>query len=251
MDLQIDDTKVKKAFKSLFAHEMKKNNSKVESVWLMINTWKPVDLVKSAPKRIPLKHALQTAGTRRCIFTRDSQKKYKQILVSKKIKGIHKVIGISKLRKDYSSIAKRRELMSEYDVFLVDKRIIHLLPDVLGKEVYKKRKEPMPFDFSAADLQKEVLAAARSTYMHFNYGTCYALKIATTALNHFQAFENFINALPDIVKGVYGGSENIRSLQVKTAESASLPLYDANQDGQQQETAKNDEEEEEEEEDWS
>lgn len=149
---------VKKAFKSLFAHEMKKNNSKVESVWLMINTWKPVDLVKSAPKRMyvsrwfdlehvvdkfshrPLKHALQTAGTRRCIFTRDSQKKYKQILVSKKIKGIHKVIGISKLRKDYSSIAKRRELMSEYDVFLVDKRIIHLLPDVLGKEVYKKRK---------------------------------------------------------------------------------------------------------------
>ncbi|KAI9277231.1 ribosomal protein L1/ribosomal biogenesis protein [Phascolomyces articulosus] len=242
--LQIDEAKARKAFKALYKHEKQSNNNVVEGIWLTIATKKNIDLVKSTPLSIPLRHATQTPETRRCLFTKDPQKTYKDMLISKKIKGVHKIIGISKLKKEYGSPEKRRELFSEYDAFLTDKRIAHLLPRILGKEFYKKRKEPMPVDLSKEDLQKEILRAVRSTFMHFNYGNFYAVKIATTGQSDVQAFENCMGALPHIIKGVYGGTKNIRSLQIKTSESTSLPIYD---DGNANEDQDNEDEDEEEE----
>ncbi|KAI8149197.1 ribosomal protein L1/ribosomal biogenesis protein [Fennellomyces sp. T-0311] len=241
--LKIDDNKARKAFKALYKHEQQKKNASVETVWLTIATKNNIDLVKSAPLCIPLRHAVQTPETQRCLFTKDPQKTFKDLLISKKIKGVHKVIGISKLKKEYASSEKKRQLLSDYGAFLADKRIAHLLPRVLGKEFYKKRKEPMPVDLRAEDLQKEILRAVRSTYMHFNYGKFYAVRIATTGQSDIQAFENCIEALPHILKGVVGGSKNIRSLQIKTSESMSLPLYE---DGEQDDEV----EEEGDEEEW-
>ncbi|KAG2224055.1 hypothetical protein INT45_004936, partial [Circinella minor] len=223
----IDESKARKAFKALYKHEKEKDNSVIETVWLTIATRKNIDLIKSTPLSIPLRHAIQTPATRRCLFTKDPQKTFKDLLISKKIKGVHKVIGISKLKKEYGSPEKKRALFSEYDAFLTDKRIAHLLPRILGKEFYKKRKEPMPVDLMKEDLQKEILRAVRSTFMQFNYGNFYAVKIATTGQSDVQAFENCMQALPHIIKGVYGGTKNIRSLQIKTSESTSLPIYDA------------------------
>lgn len=60
-----------------------------------------------------------------------------------------------------------------------------------------------------------------------------AIKIASTALNDSQAYDNFIEALPEIIKGVWGGADNIRSLHIKTADSTSLPVYEANVDTQE------------------
>ncbi|KAI9485108.1 ribosomal protein L1/ribosomal biogenesis protein [Zychaea mexicana] len=243
--LQIDDSKARKAFKALYKHEQqKKDDNVVEPVWLTIATQKNIDLVKSTPLSIPLRHATQTPDTRRCLFTKDPQKTYKDLLIAKKIKGVHKVIGISKLKKEYASPEKKRELFSEYGAFLTDKRIAHLLPRILGKEFFKKRKEPMPVDLTKEDLQKEILRAVRSTYMHFNYGNYYAIKIATTGQSDLQAFENCIEALPHILKGVYGGSKNIRSLHIKTSESTSLPVYEGGQKNEEEEEQIEDEEEE-------
>ncbi|KAI9312005.1 60S ribosomal protein L10A [Dichotomocladium elegans] len=130
-------------------------------------------------------------------------------------------------------------------MFLADKRIVHLLPKVLGKEFYKKHKQPMPVDLANPELQKEILRALRSTYMHFNYSDNCAVKIATTALNDRQAFENLITALPEIIKGVYGGADNIRKLHVKTADSTSLEIYNSEEAVEQE----NEEDEEDEDDD--
>ena len=52
-----------------------------------------------------------------------------------------------------------------------------------------------------------------------------------------------MQALPHIIKGVYGGTKNIRSLQIKTSESTSLPIYDAGKIDEENDNDDDDEEE--------
>ncbi|KAF7731737.1 hypothetical protein EC973_008251 [Apophysomyces ossiformis] len=245
--LQIDESKAKRAFKALYKHEKTRQTNGIQWIWLMINTFNPVDLGKGRPTRVPLKHAIQSANTRRCLFTKDPQRTYKDLLVSKKIKGIHKVISISKLKKEYTAEAKQ-QLFSEFDVFMADQPVLTSLPNLLGRQWYKKRKEPIPVDLTKKDIQKEIRKAAKSTYMNFHTGSCCAIKLASTEHNMIQAYENLIESIETIVKTVPGGAENIRSLQVKTAESTSLPVYEAEAlDENENEERDSDSEEEEEE----
>jgi ribosome biogenesis protein UTP30 len=91
-------------------------------------------------------------------------------------------------------------------------------------------REPIPLDMYKQDLQKEILRTAKSTYMNFHTGTVHAIKIATTAQDDKIAFENFMSAYQKIIEATPGGEDNIRSFQIKTANSISLPLYDAKED---------------------
>ncbi|RCH84992.1 Ribosomal L1 domain-containing protein 1, partial [Rhizopus stolonifer] len=123
-----------------------------------------------------------------------------------------------------------RQLMQDFGMFMAEKSIVTDLYNVLGKEVYKKRREPIPIDLHKPDLQKEVLRTAKSTYMNFHTGSCYAVKIATTGQDDKIAFENFMSAYDKIVAATPGGYDNIRSFQIKTANSISLPIYDVKTD---------------------
>ena len=51
-----------------------------------------------------------------------------------------KVISLNKLHKNYHSFEAKRQLCSLYDVFLCDDAIYHLLPKVLGKTFFSKKK---------------------------------------------------------------------------------------------------------------
>lgn len=177
-----------------------------------------------------LKHGCQTPGVHRILFTKKTQQKYKDIIKEKKIKGVHKVLDIKHIKKLYPTPQSKQALMDEYDMFIAGKNIIQDLHKVLGKDVYKKRREPIPIDLNKPDLQKEILRAAKSTYMNFHTGSCYAIRIATTAQDDKVAFENFMSAYEKIVSVTPGQDSNIRSFQIKTANSTSLPLYDAQSD---------------------
>ncbi|RCH88183.1 Ribosomal L1 domain-containing protein 1 [Rhizopus azygosporus] len=222
--MQIDQDKVKKAFKALYKHE---SGNEQEIVWLMISTFENNNSVKRNPARILLKHGCHVPGVRRCLFVRASQQSYKDMIKEKKIKGIHKVIDLKHLKKQYPTLEAQQKLMDEFDMFLADNYTIHRLRKVFCKEVYKKRREPMPINLKAEDLQKEVLLAAKSTFMNFMTGSCYAVRIATTGQTDTIAYENFMSAYKKIAAATPGGEEAIRSLQIKTANSTSLPIYEA------------------------
>lgn len=91
-------------------------------------------------------------------------------------------------------------------------------------------REPIPIDIMKQDFQKEVLRTAKSTYMNFHNGTCYAIKIATIEQTDKIAYENFKSTYKKIIDTIPGGEDNIRSFQIKTSESTSLPVYDAETD---------------------
>ncbi len=82
-----------------------------------------------------------------------------------------KVIGISKLRSKYKPFEAKRQLCASYDLFLADERVIELLPPLLGKTFFGKKKHPIPIDLKK-DPQVEYQRILSSAYVYFNKGTC-------------------------------------------------------------------------------
>jgi hypothetical protein len=60
------------------------------------------------------------------------------------VDGFTKVIGYSKLRKNYHQYQEKRELCRSYAAFFADDRIVPMLPAVLGKVFFEKKKQPLP-----------------------------------------------------------------------------------------------------------
>jgi hypothetical protein len=63
----------------------------------------------------------------------DPAKEVKARLEATPVPGFVKVIGYTKLRKNYHEYSARRELVKAYDAFFADDRIVPMLPAVLGK----------------------------------------------------------------------------------------------------------------------
>jgi ribosome biogenesis protein UTP30 len=50
------------------------------------------------------------------------------------------VVGITKLKGKFAPYDARRQLAGDYGLFLADERVIPLLPGLLGKAFFKKKK---------------------------------------------------------------------------------------------------------------
>lgn len=105
------------------------------------------------PYKIPLPNPLLThdASSELCLIIDDrpSSKLTSQI-AKKKIQNdaipISKVIRLSKLKTDYKPFEAKRKLCNSYDLFFADKRVLTVLPKLLGKQFFKKKKLPLPVD---------------------------------------------------------------------------------------------------------
>ena len=53
---------------------------------------------------------------------------------------VFQVIPIAKLKTNYKTFESKRQLSASYDVFLTDKRIYQMLPRLLGKKFFEKKK---------------------------------------------------------------------------------------------------------------
>lgn len=85
-----------------------------------------------------------SAGTKVCVFVKDPSREFKDQIQDLKIPCIAKVIGYTKLKKEFKQFKDKRILLNQYDLFLADLRIYKMLPECLGKEFYAKKKFPCP-----------------------------------------------------------------------------------------------------------
>ncbi|KDN43998.1 hypothetical protein RSAG8_05730, partial [Rhizoctonia solani AG-8 WAC10335] len=94
---------------------------------------------------------------------------------------------------------------------------------------YKELIEAQNVKFISRVVKKDVKAelerAVSSTYMHQNQGTCTSIKIAPTTFTSSQVLDNLTTALPEIIKHIKGGWENVQSLHIKTSGSTALPIW--------------------------
>ncbi|KAF9898967.1 hypothetical protein BX616_003409, partial [Lobosporangium transversale] len=175
----------------------------------------------------PLKYPITPSDAEVCLFVKDPQKDYKKLLEDKNVKSINKVIGVSKLRAKYKPYEAKRQLCASYGMFLADARVVAVLPKLLGKTFYLKKKQPVPVDMTKTDLKKEISRAIGSTYMHLTSGTCTAVRIGLTSQTPAEITANIETAIPHIVAKIPRQWKNIQAINLKTSSSIALPIFNS------------------------
>lgn len=91
--------------------------------------------------RSPLAHPLIDPRTSSvCLITKDPQREYKDLLETKNIKFISRVVGVEKLKGKFKPFEARRQLLRDHGLFLADDRVVPLLPTLLGKMFFDAKK---------------------------------------------------------------------------------------------------------------
>jgi ribosome biogenesis protein UTP30 len=229
-------------------------------IWLTLTTKKHItDQKRLKPSKISLPNPLNTSSNLRiCLITADPQRTYKDIIASPAFPSelsarISKVVGVDKIRKKWTQYEAQRKLFAEHDIFLADDRIIIQLPKLLGKTFYKSTtKRPIPVSIQAQpartdgkriakakdsdrekrgageakDIAKEIEKAIGSALVHLTPSTNTAIRVGYSGMKPEELAEN-IKAVSEVLieKFVVKKWRGVRALHVKGAETASLPIW--------------------------
>ncbi|KAJ3287160.1 hypothetical protein HK104_008732 [Borealophlyctis nickersoniae] len=239
----LDEQQVAKASKALIAFHANKEKAAEaakpelgdapaeETVELVVTTKKMPDKMRAKPQRIPIRHSLLDESCEVCLFTKDPQRTYKDLLQSKGVTRVARVMGVSKLKAKFKPYEAKRQLLGSYDLFLADERVLPVLPPLLGKSFFERKRHPAPVDMTKGNLSAEIDQAINSTYLHFNKGVCNVIKVGKTSFTPDQVTENVMAAMPVIARKIPQKWKNILSIHLKTSTSAALPLYLATSEG--------------------
>ncbi|KAF1939798.1 ribosomal protein L1 [Clathrospora elynae] len=264
---QLDPSQVERAAKALVAH-MKKHVKEKEQeapkknladdedeaeqndqpIFLSVATKKQInDTNNLKPTAIPLPHPIIASDVRVCIFTKDPQRAYKDLVASDAFPAalrnkVQRVLGVDKLKKRYKAYEQKRALLAEFDVFLVDDRIIKIVAECLGKTFYKsKAKRPIPVrliagayvDKSAKNLNvvgtpqgvaKEIESALNSTYLSMSPSANTSIKIGTLSMTPEQIVENTAAVVSAVIPK-HVSWRNVRGLHVKGPATTAVPIW--------------------------
>ena len=221
-------TQVKKAVDALMKHsrsqEMTSLTDTDHKVLIQL-VFKKVPTRPKHPLRLTLTHPILSTVPSICLITKDPQRYYKDLLKTKDIP-IGRVIGVGKLKKKFKEMEAKRILCDSYDVFLVDERVLPIIPRWLGKYFYRKGKAPVKVKLTVPDLKSEVETAARS-FMLSNLGTGNTVSIpcGRVSFDNEMIVENVSAAVKEIKTQVKPGMKNIKSIYIKTELSVALPVY--------------------------
>ncbi|KAL9662827.1 hypothetical protein QQ045_027661 [Rhodiola kirilowii] len=237
---RISSDTVRQAVESLI--KWKTTKSKTENPQLLADEeyfYLNLTLKKIPPKsrlnayKIALPNPVHSApDTELCLIIDDREKsKLTKVEAKKKVEaediGVGKILKLSKLKTDYRAYEARRKLCDSYDMFLADKRIITLLPKLIGKQFYKKKKIPVPIDLTRNNWKGQISKAVGSGLLYLRTGTCSVVKVARISMDVEEIVENVMAAVSGIVEIVPKKWDGVRSFHLKVSESLSLPIYQA------------------------
>lgn len=182
-------------------------------------------------------------GSELCLFVKDrageGQKAAKERLAAGEACGVAKVIGLSKLKANFKPHEAKRRLCASYDLFLADDRILPMLPPLLGKAFFKKKKHPIPVDLAGPtrDWAAAIRRATGATYFYLGGGACSAVRVGRSQQSQAEVAANVLAAAEGVAAMLSGKGKDgakgrdgwtaIRSLYLKTSGSVALPLFTA------------------------
>lgn len=189
-----------------------------------------------APHRIPLRHSLLSqdySALNLCLIVdgkRITSELAHKVLKAQGIPYIKQILKISKLKSDYKSFESKKNLYDSHDVFFATKSAIPLLPAVLGRVFYKKkRKIPVPVDLRAdgSNWKEEIERACNSSLLCLGSGTCSAVRVGRWGITEGkEIMENVFEAIDRVLQIVPKKWGGIKCLHLKFSDSVALPIYD-------------------------
>ncbi|CAK7345929.1 unnamed protein product [Dovyalis caffra] len=136
-----------------------------------------------------------------------------------------KIIKISKLKTDYRPFEAKRKLCDSYDIFFADKRLVPLLPKMLGKRFFKKKKILVTLDLKHHNWKEQMDKTCGSALLYLRSGTFSVVKIGRISMSREEIANNMmaaVNGIEEIVPRKWGV---IRSFHLKLIDSLALPVY--------------------------
>ncbi|RUS81861.1 hypothetical protein EGW08_010384 [Elysia chlorotica] len=242
MDCEIvvlDDAKVAKAvaaLRQLMSTAEGKNEliEKVDEVELQVCLKKIPQKEQTIKLKLP--HSIKNTDAEVCLFVKDldrTEREYEatirhtqDLLKKRGVKSIPEIVPMKSLKTEYKPFEAKRNLSNAYDLFLCDIRITHLLPSLLGKHFYGRKKAPIQVDLNAKDLAAEMEAAVSNSRCSISTkGSVSTAIVAHMQMKDQAIADNIIASARQISEKVSGGPINIKLLSLKLKSSASVPLY--------------------------
>ncbi|KAK8799523.1 hypothetical protein WA158_006072 [Blastocystis sp. Blastoise] len=233
MSIAINKEQVKKAIHALVQHIKVENQKKTK---ISIDDTKMITLIigfstipverKSTPVKIVLPHSLFDAesGDEICLFVKDKADELKDKIEKDPVEGLTRIITLDKLRSNYSRFEQRRELAGGYELFMCDDRILPMMPRCLGKAFLSKKKHPIAITIKG-DISKKIREATSVAHLFLGWGPCAAIKVAKSNMDENEIFENVIHTIEVAAKFSPKNGKSIQSINIKTDDSVSLPIY--------------------------
>jgi len=202
-----------------------------ELLYMVVTLKRIPDRERINPYKIRLPHPLfPLDGSQEvCLIIDDREKGLNAEVAKNKVKEeglpISKVLKYSKLKTDYKPFEAKRKLCGSFDLFLADKSVVPLLPKLLGKAFFKKKKHPIPVDLTHNQWRGQIESACSSAFLYVGKGTCCVIKVARVSQTRNEIVENVVAVIDGLASVIPRNWNNIRSLHLKSLESLALPLY--------------------------
>jgi len=181
---------------------------------------------RSKPYLITLEHPLMNPEeTEVCLLVKDPQREFKDKIEAKGIKCIKKVIGVTKLKNKFKQYEAKRQLCASYDLFLADDRILPMLPHLIGKEFFKKKKQPLPVKLTRENWDAQFKTIFNATPFYLAEGLCSTVKAGHTSMDRTHIIDNIVSALDKVAEILPKKWQGIQTIHIKTHDSIALPIY--------------------------
>ncbi|CAF2048451.1 BnaA09g55200D [Brassica napus] len=204
-----------------------------EFVYLTVTLKKIPQTTRTNAHRIRLPHPLintEEESPELCLIIDDRPKSglTKEDAV-KKIESenipITKVLKLSKLKTDYKAFEAKRKLFDSYEMFFADRRVIPMLPRLIGKKFFVQKKIPLPVDLKHKNWKQQIEKGCGSAMFFVSTGTCSVVKVGKLSMDSDEVVENVMATLNGVVEVLPSQWKYVRSLHLKLSESVSLPIY--------------------------
>jgi ribosome biogenesis protein UTP30 len=181
---------------------------------------------RTKPHLITLKHPLMDPDeTEVCLIVKDPQREFKDKIEAKGIKAVKKVIGVSKLRSKFKQYEAKRQLCASYDLFLADDRVLPMLPHLIGKVFFEKKKQPLPVKLTRDNWDSQFQKIFNATPFYLSEGMCSTVKAGHTGMSRQHLVENIVSALDLVAELLPKKWQGIQAIHIKTHDSIALPIY--------------------------
>ncbi|ODQ66605.1 ribosomal protein L1 [Nadsonia fulvescens var. elongata DSM 6958] len=219
------------------------------------------------PHLVTIPHRITKSSTKCSVLliVKDPQHKYKQVLQDPKsteTKDLFaEILSLSKLKARARGDRNKQLLLKSFDLIVADYRVIDLLPDILGKVFYLHNKRtPIPIHLSPplaiakpvggqsakyntaksqtakkqedlidpTFIRAQVRGILKCTPVALVPSCTISIKVGFAGFPVEHLLENSEAVVRDLCRTVIKkGWENVKAVHIKTPESASLPMYKA------------------------
>jgi len=144
---------------------------------------------------------------------------------------VREIMTLKQFRDDYSTFEAKRALAKSLDVLIADNKIFKMLPGILGREFFKKKKFPISIPgrkFQKSDIGEQIYLALQKTTLNVSLnGLNSAVVVGHDTLTEDELADNATAIVSWLGSSFPGGWSNIQklSLEVGQKDMPPLPIY--------------------------